>query len=158
METNENTTGSPNQAPNPWSSQSSSQSSTQEGAPAKKPRKPRRQKAVIDRIEEGKYAVLLVGKREVEKVVPVEHLPQGAGAGSWLKVRVMPAGVTDMLLDEEETMAAQTRVRSKLEMLRSRQSAFTPLSSSRPQNGDDTSQFSSSGDASGSGEQPQDGQ
>jgi hypothetical protein len=103
-------------------------------APPKKARNPRRQKAVIDRIEEGRFAVLLVGRKQLEKVVPVEQLPEGAKAGSWLKVRVMPEGVKDMTVDEEETQAARGRVESKLDMLRSRQGYFKPVSAADVQN------------------------
>jgi hypothetical protein len=101
----------------------------------RKTRTPRRQKAVIDRIEEGKYAVLLIGSKQVERSIPVEQLPQGARAGSWLKVRVTDDGVKDMLVDEEATQAAEARVRSKLEMLRNRPSYFQSLAPSESQNG-----------------------
>lgn len=99
-----------------------------EAANAKKPRKPRRRKAVIDRIEDGAWAVLLVGRKEEEKVIPVSQLPEGAGEGSWLKVRLMEDGVKDIIVDEEATTAAESRVESKMEMLRSRQKTFKPIS------------------------------
>ncbi len=92
-------------------------------------RKPRRQHAVIDRIEEGKWAVILVGKKEVEKIVPVEHLPREAKAGSWLKLRLMEEGVGDIEVDKEATAAARGRVESKLDALRSRnKSQLNPIS------------------------------
>jgi hypothetical protein len=100
-----------------------------------KVRKPRRQKAVIDRIEEGRFAVLLVGSKQLERVVPVEQLPEGAKAGSWLKVRVMEQGVKDMIVDEAETQVARGRVESKLDMLRNRSGYFKPISAAEVQNG-----------------------
>jgi len=112
METN--TTPNPEPEPNTGSKELASEAtnnplSAPAGNPvsAKKARNPRRQKAVIDRIEEGRFAVLLVGRKQLEKVVPVEQLPEGAKAGSWLKVRVMEDGVKDMMVDEEETQAAR---------------------------------------------------
>jgi len=102
---------------------------------SQKARSQRRQKAVIDRIEDGKYAVLLVGSRQVEKSIPVEQLPEGARAGSWLKVRVTDDSVKDILVDEEETQAARARVQTKLDMLRNRPGYFTPVTSADTQNG-----------------------
>jgi hypothetical protein len=108
---------------------------TNEAPKAKKPRKPRRRKAVIDRIEDGAWAVLLVGRKEEEKVIPVSQLPEGAGEGSWLKVRLMEDGVKDIIVDEEATTAARGRVESKMELLRSRQKRFQPISTPEDQNG-----------------------
>lgn len=136
--TNPETNAAPNESPPEISNEPANAPAIKatSGAPApQKTRRPRRQKAVIDRIEEGKYAVLLVGNKQVEKSIPVEQLPEGARAGSWLKVRVTDDGVRDMLVDETETQAAQERVRSKLEMLRDRQSYFKSLTPAEGQNG-----------------------
>lgn len=94
-----------------------------------KPRRPRLHKAVIDRLEDGKWAVLLVGREEFEKIIPVERLPQGARAGSWLKVRLEADEVREIEVDEVETRAAARRVHSKLEMLRQRGAHFKPVES-----------------------------
>jgi hypothetical protein len=102
---------------------------------AHKPRKPRRRKAVIDRIEEGKWAVLHVGYKRVEKVIPVEELPEGAREGSWLKVRLVDDAVKDIIVDEKETAAVRGRVQSKLEMLRGRKGHFKPISAAETQGG-----------------------
>ena len=103
----------------------------------RKPRRPRPQKAVIDRVEDGTWAVLLVGRDELEKIVHVDHLPKGARAGSWLKVRLEDDGVSDIAVDEAETRAAQKRVGSKLDQLRQRGAHFKPISAAdadAPQN------------------------
>ena len=98
-------------------------------------RKPRRQKAVIDRVEEGAWAVLLVGRKEIEKIVHVDHLPVEARAGTWLKVRIEDDAVRDIMVDAEETKVAKARVNSKLEMLRNRPPHFKPLAASEVQDG-----------------------
>lgn len=96
-------------------------------------RRPRRQKAVIDRVEEGAWAVLLVGQQEIEKIVPVDHLPEGARAGTWLKVRIEDDAVRDILVDAAETQVAKARVSSKLDMLRNRKPHFKPVSAAQVQ-------------------------
>jgi hypothetical protein len=101
----------------------------------RKPRRPRPRKAVIDRVEDGKWAVLLVGRDELEKIIHVDQLPQGARAGLWLKVRLEEDRVSDIEMDEAETRAAQARVSSKLEMLRQRGAHFKPVAASDVQDG-----------------------
>lgn len=43
-------------------------------------------KAVVDRIVDGKKAVLLVGEKETERIVPLEQLPKGTKEGSWIHI------------------------------------------------------------------------
>lgn len=103
----------------------------------KKPRRPRPQKAVVDRVEDGKWAVLLVGRDELEKIVHVDHLPKGARAGIWLKVRLENDEVHDIAVDEAETRAARARVGSKLELLRQRGAHFKPIDAATVQDSRD---------------------
>lgn len=76
--------------------------------------------AVIDRVEEGRLAVLLVGEAEVERIVPVEQLPEGSRPGVWLKVRFDGDVLVEAMIDQEATERAAARVQSKLEALRRR--------------------------------------
>lgn len=46
-------------------------------------------KAVIDRIEDGEHAVLLIGDEEEERILPIGQLPFGAKEGTWLNVFYM---------------------------------------------------------------------
>lgn len=85
------------------------------------------QKAVVDRIEDGTHAVLLVGEAEVERVIPVEHLPVGAQPGSWLRIHVEEDKITQIVLDTEGTEAAQARIESKMDVLRQRKRHFQPI-------------------------------
>ncbi len=84
------------------------------------------EKAVVDRIEEGRQAVLLVGEDEREFVVPVAQLPEGAGAGAWLRVRLEGAELTVLGIDQGEEEAARQRIEDKMARLRQRESRLKP--------------------------------
>jgi len=52
--------------------------------------------AVIDRIEDGALAVLLVGPDEIELVISIELLPEGAKEGDWMRIAfTADPGLTD---------------------------------------------------------------
>lgn len=78
------------------------------------------EQAVIDRIVDGRHAVLLVGEQEAERVVPRERLPHGSGPGMWLRVRFEGDQLVEAMIDEAETERARARVHEKLEALRRR--------------------------------------
>ncbi len=84
------------------------------------------EKAVLDRIEEGQHAVLLVGEEEREFIVPVERLPEGAKAGSWLRVQVDGESLTILGVDQGEEEAARLRIEDKMARLRQRGSKLRP--------------------------------
>jgi len=54
--------------------------------PSEVPSEVPRDAAVVDRIEDGTLAVLLVGPDEVELVLDVSVLPAGAREGDWLRI------------------------------------------------------------------------
>jgi hypothetical protein len=62
--------------------------------------------AVVDRIEDGMHAVLLVGPDEVELVVDATLLPEGTVEGDWLRVGF----VRDPALTEERREALERRM------------------------------------------------
>jgi hypothetical protein len=78
------------------------------------------EKAVVDRIEDDQLAVLLVGERERELVVPAERLPAGATAGTWLRVRLEGDELLEASIDADETERAAERISDKLARLRQR--------------------------------------
>jgi hypothetical protein len=90
-------------------------------------------KAVIDRIEDGRWAVLLIGQDEEEKVIPVEQLPQDAKEGTRLRLRLEKDVIQEIIVDAEETRALRSRVSSKMDKLRSRQRRFKPIERSQVQ-------------------------
>ena len=83
-------------------------------------------RAVVDRIEDGARAVLLVGRDEQEWIVPVTSLPAGAGAGSWLRVRIEGDALARITLDVDETERVRQRIAEKLARLRRRGSGGEP--------------------------------
>ena len=78
------------------------------------------EKAVVDRVVDGKTAVILVGEDERRHHVPADKLPGGAREGSWLRVRVEGGEIVVIDLDQEETDAVRKRIEEKLERLRVR--------------------------------------
>lgn len=66
--------------------------------------------AVVDRIEDGRHAVLLVGPEEVELVVDVALLPESTREGDWLRL-----GLT---VDAELTASRRAELADRLERIR----------------------------------------
>lgn len=77
------------------------------------------QKAVIDRIVDGKHAVLLVGEDETERVLPVENLPDGAREGIWVILHEDGS----IVVDEAQTDLVKSRIQEKMALLRSKQNS-----------------------------------
>ncbi len=82
--------------------------------------------AVIDRIEEGRWAVLLVGPNERELIVPIEELPPEAKAGHWLRVRLEDNRLVHALIDREQTETVAARIQDKMALLRQRGRRLRP--------------------------------
>ena len=74
--------------------------------------KSKRTRAVIDRIEDGGTAVLLVGEDEHKVELPASLLPEGAESGSHLSL--------DISLDEASRKEAEERVKALQEKLEKR--------------------------------------
>jgi hypothetical protein len=74
--------------------------------------KSKRARAVIDRIEDGGTAVLLVGEEETKVELPASLLPDGAEGGSHLVVTIA--------LDEASRREAEERVKALQEKLEKR--------------------------------------
>ena len=74
--------------------------------------KSKRTRAVIDRIEDGGTAVLLVGDEETKVELHASLLPEGAGSGSHLIINVS--------LDEASRKEAEDRVKALQEKLEKR--------------------------------------
>ena len=74
--------------------------------------KSKRTRAVIDRIEDGGTAVLLVGEDEHKVELPASLLPEGAESGSHLSVNIT--------LDEASRKEAEGRLKALQEKLEKR--------------------------------------
>jgi hypothetical protein len=77
-------------------------------------------KAVIDRIVDGKHAVLLVGESEEEKIISYSLLPVGVGEGSWLNVQFDGDTLISIKADQSETDQRKKRIQDKMNLLRER--------------------------------------
>jgi hypothetical protein len=84
------------------------------------------EKAVIDRIEDDRLAVLLVGDDERELIVAMDRLPADAKAGSWLRVQLEDDQLIDAQIDEAQTQAVMQRISDKLALLRQRGRSLRP--------------------------------
>ena len=78
------------------------------------------EKAVIDRIVDGKIAVILVGEDQRQHHHPADELPEGAREGTWLRVRVEGAKIVSTEVDPGETDEVGRRIQEKMGKLRTR--------------------------------------
>ena len=78
------------------------------------------EKAVVDRITDGKTAVILVGEDERQYLYPAHRLPQGVREGIWLRIRVEDGEIVALDVDQDETDAVRRRVDEKMGQLRAR--------------------------------------
>jgi len=74
------------------------------------------QKAVIDRIVDNEQAVLLVGDKEIELIVPVQNLPKHATEGHW--VNIYDDGKIE--INKNETEKVKHRIQDKMNALKNR--------------------------------------
>jgi hypothetical protein len=75
-------------------------------------------RAVVDRIVDGRTALLLVGPTEAEAHLPVDALPEGTTEGTWvvLDLSVDPPRVIDV--DEELTTARREELTRRMDRIR----------------------------------------
>lgn len=66
--------------------------------------------AVVDRIVDGRHAVLLVGEAEVELHVDVTLLPEGTSEGDWLRI--------GFSADPARTAARRAAIEDRMERIR----------------------------------------
>ena len=78
------------------------------------------EKAVVDRIVDGRTAVILVGEDERQHHYPADKLPEGVQEGTWLRVRVEGSEIVTVEVDAEETEAVRKRIQNKMNRLRAR--------------------------------------
>ncbi len=77
-------------------------------------------RGIIDRFVDSNWAVLLVGDEEREYNVRLEMLPINAKEGSMIEVEIQDGEVKNIVLLLEETTREQERIKSKMDLLRSR--------------------------------------
>ncbi|QOY38179.1 DUF3006 domain-containing protein [Anaerobacillus isosaccharinicus] len=77
-------------------------------------------KGVVDRIVDGKWAVILVGEDEAEYNVPLEELPEEIKEGNVVQVKIVNGSVAEVLLLEGQTAAKQSEINDKMSLLQAR--------------------------------------
>ncbi len=82
--------------------------------------------AVIDRIVDGKTAVLIVGNDEKEYRYPADKLPAGAAEGTWLILEMKDGEIVSAAVAAEKTAGARSRIQAKIDALRRRSAGRNP--------------------------------
>jgi hypothetical protein len=77
-------------------------------------------KGYLDRIEENKFAVILVEEIKKEFILPVAELPVGSSEKSYFDLTIENNQITSMKLNEQATMTEQQKVDDLLSKLRSK--------------------------------------
>lgn len=72
----------------------------------------------VDRIEEGRLAVLLVDSLGKEFVVDVSRLPEGASEGTYLTLSLIDGEIGNMSVDEEKTSQMKQEIADKLQRIK----------------------------------------
>ena len=78
------------------------------------------ERAVVDRIVDGRTAVILVGEDERQCHYPSDELPEGVQEGTCLMVQIESGTIVTVEVDHEETDVTCRRIREKTDKLRAR--------------------------------------
>ena len=79
-------------------------------------------KGVLDRMEDGKWAVILLEEVNREIVVPAAVLPEGSRINSWFDIDFDDSGIVSIELDSRSTAIKEQRVEQLMRSLRSKRS------------------------------------
>lgn len=74
-------------------------------------------KGILDRIEDGRYAVILVEEEGIELILPANRLPEGSRINSWFTIDA-ENGQLMMALDEELSLAKSEQAEELMARLR----------------------------------------
>ncbi|ANU09050.1 hypothetical protein A1A1_06897 [Planococcus antarcticus DSM 14505] len=74
-------------------------------------------KGILDRIEDGRYAVILVEGEELELVLPANRLPEGSQINAWFIIGA-ENGQLAVALDEETTRIKSEQAEELMARLR----------------------------------------
>lgn len=74
-------------------------------------------KGILDRIEDGRHAVILVEEEGIELILPANRLPEGSQINSWFTIDT-ENGQLMMALDEELSLAKSEQAEELMARLR----------------------------------------
>jgi hypothetical protein len=77
-------------------------------------------KGVLDRIEDNKFAVILVDELRKEFVIPKDQLPDGTKPNAWLDLTITDDNITSVRLNKEATSVEEEKVENMMNKLRSK--------------------------------------
>lgn len=85
------------------------------------------EKGIIDRIEDGQYAVILIDRLQKEFVLPVAELPFGSKEGSIISIELSGSSIRVLSIEEDETIKAKVAIDERVDSLKksSRKSRFS---------------------------------
>ena len=76
-------------------------------------------KGILDRIEDGRHAVILVEEEGIELVLPANRLPEGSQVNSWFTIDA-ENGQLAVTLDEEATFSKSKQADDLMTRLRTK--------------------------------------
>ncbi|WP_301107371.1 DUF3006 domain-containing protein [Sporosarcina sp.] len=74
----------------------------------------------IDRIEEERFAVLLVKDTGEEFITDVTALPESAREGVYLTITLTDGEITQLVIDRQETEVMEQKIEEQLKKIKSR--------------------------------------
>jgi hypothetical protein len=77
-------------------------------------------KGVLDRIEDNKFAVILVDELRKEFVIPKDQLPDGTKPNAWLDLTITDDNITSVRLNKEATSVEEEKVENMMNKLLSK--------------------------------------
>lgn len=79
-------------------------------------------KGYLDRIEDNKFAVILVDELNKEFIVPTEELPAGSSEKAYFDLIIENDKITSISLNAQKTASEQQKVSDTMDKLRSKSS------------------------------------
>lgn len=77
-------------------------------------------KGMLDRIEDGRYAVILIDEEKREVILPADCLPEGSEIHSWFDIELDGEEVKSISRNVEAEAAKEQRVDALMEKLRAK--------------------------------------
>ncbi|GKV67282.1 MULTISPECIES: DUF3006 domain-containing protein [unclassified Sporosarcina] len=80
----------------------------------------RREIGYIDRMEDGRFAVLLVEDTGEEFIADVTALPEGAKEGVYVTITLVDDKITELVINRQETEVMEKKIEEQLKKVKSR--------------------------------------
>jgi hypothetical protein len=74
----------------------------------------------LDRIEEGKWGVILVEEIQQEWLIPVSELPEGSDIRTWFDLVIEQNIITSIRINHEKTVSQKNNVENMVSKLRAK--------------------------------------